>query len=133
MPNPQEPAAVTVELSSDISGREEEIDKLARQLLREIRESGINAEIAREPTVAKGAKAGEMLELGQLLLMMLPAALPKLIAVLNEWLGRGQHRHIKLKMPNGVDFELTGEMSVTDIQKLVETLGSAGPPARVGG
>jgi hypothetical protein len=133
MPNSESLVVVSLELSPGSDSPVGETDQLTRQLLREIREADINAELVRTAGPAKGAKSIEGIAAGQLLLTMLPVVLPKLVEILGGWIGRGSQRQVKLKLPNGVDFELTGSMSVDDIQKLVGTLGSAGAtgPARM--
>jgi hypothetical protein len=133
MPNSESPVVVSLELSPGPDSSVGETDQLTRQLLREIREAEINAELVRTPGPAKGAKSSEGVAAGQLLLTMLPVVLPKLVEILGGWIGRGSQRQVKLKLPNGVDFELTGSMSVDDIKKLVGTLGSAGAtdPTRI--
>jgi hypothetical protein len=133
MPNSESPVVVSLELSPGSDSPVGETDQLTRQLLREIREADIDAELVRTAEAARGSKSIEGVATGQLLLTMLPVVLPKLVEILGGWLGRGSQRQVKLKLPNGVDFELTGSMSVDDIKKLVGTLGSAGAigPSRI--
>jgi hypothetical protein len=112
---------------------DEEKDLLTRQLLRELRECGLDAARVRKPGVPGGAKAGEMLEAGSLLLSLLPTVLPtvlpKLVEVLGGWLGRGTNRHLRMKMANGAEFELTGDMSFDHIQQLLARMNSTAAPS----
>jgi hypothetical protein len=79
--------------------------------------------------VEAGAKGLELLALGEFLLHLVPAAVPNALGILKDWLDRDKGRHIKLKLPNGVDFELTGSMPMEDIERLVQTLSAAASPA----
>lgn len=103
-------------LANDLT--EEELDKMTRNLLAELRET--DAESARLLSIGKapdGSK-GDPLTIGQLALEVLPAAIPSVIALVQAWVMRGQGRTVKFK-GNGIEFEGSPE----ELQKLLEKLG----------
>lgn len=74
-----------------------ELDDLTRNLAREIEDTGCAEKVAAETGEAPGgAKAGEAIALGMLLVEMLPAALPPFIECIKEWIGRGANRTVKI-------------------------------------
>jgi hypothetical protein len=123
------PVAASIQLFSGSQQPEEETDRMTRRLLQQMRESGVQADLVHRPGVEAGAKGLELLALGEFLLHLVPAAVPNALGILKDWLDRDKGRHIKLKLPNGVDFELTGSMPMEDIERLVQTLSAAASPA----
>jgi hypothetical protein len=112
-----------VTLAPGQTAQAEEIDRLTREFLREMRESQLGAEMAHNNPAEQGAKSIEMVEIGKILVTLLPVAIPKLVGLLYGWLRRSKDRHIRLKMPNGFEIEVTGDTTVAEIQTLLEGLG----------
>jgi hypothetical protein len=113
---------------------EEEIDRLTRDLLAELRELPLeSAEIPRAATRSAGAKSFGIEALGALAIKVVPSALPKIVAFLRGWLDRGAGKHIKIKATNGKhSFEVdlpAGEFSHDELKELLAHLatGGAGP------
>lgn len=113
-------------------GDDEELDALARQLLSEIRESSSvdTAELARSRSAAPGAKSGELLQVGQLALTVVPAAIPALVALLRAWSSRPRPAPVKvaLKVDRG---EIAVEYAVGSMthDELMELVAAATEPA----
>jgi hypothetical protein len=120
-------------------GDEDEIDAMTRQLMAEIRDSSSvdAAELASSPGTVPGAKSGELVQIGQLVLTVVPAAIPGLVAMLRAWSSRPRAAPVKvaLKLEHGeVDVEYpVGSMSHDDLMELVAAArGSASSPAAGG-
>ena len=97
---------------------EEEIDRMARQLLAELRETNVeSAELARGGNAPRGTKAGEPLTMGSIVISALPSVLPSVVNVVQSWIARGQGRTVKFK-GKGIEFEGSPE----DLYKLLATL-----------
>lgn len=120
---------------------EEELDRLTRQLLDEVRESDVEAvgPIAAGPAPA-GSKAGGLESIGLLAVQLAPAAIPALLGLLRDWAGRRSGRDVKLRaqLPGG-EMELeypVGSLSPEQLKVLVETvtgsLRTAGGPDAAG-
>ncbi len=95
----------------------EELDRMTRQLLSELRELDVeSAELTRSGTAPQGSK-GDPITLGSIALVVLPAALPKVFDLVQGWTTRGRGRTIKFK-GKGIEFEGTPE----DLEKLLAML-----------
>jgi len=110
---------------------EEEIDRLTRDLLAELRDLPVeSAEIPVAATRSAGAKSFGIEALGALALKVAPSALPKIVAFLRDWLNRGDGKHIKIKASNGKhSFEVdlpAGEFSHDELKELLAQLGTGG-------
>jgi hypothetical protein len=110
---------------------EEEIDRLTRDLLAELRDLPVeSAEIPVAATRSAGTKSFGIEALGALALKVVPSALPKIVAYLRDWLKRGDGKHIKIKASNGKhSFEVdlpAGEFSHEELQELLANLGGGG-------
>ena len=109
----------------------EEIDRLTRRLLAEIRELDVESvELARdEKGVPEGAKLVEAIALGSLAVQLLPSVAPKLIEFLHAWTLRGQGQTIKIKTQQGdksVEVEFSPDaVSPDDLEKYVGVLSQA--------
>ena len=101
---------------------DEELDRMARQLLSELRELAIeSAELTKGEPAPDGSK-GDPIALGSIVIDLLPAVLPSVIGLVQTWMSRGQSRTVKFKGKVGknmIDFEGPPE----ELQKLLETLG----------
>jgi hypothetical protein len=89
---------------SAANSTDEELDQLTRNLLGELRDLNIETvSLARERSTPHGTK-GDPVTLGALALVVLPTAIPSLIALTQAWMLRGAGRTIKFK-GKGFTFE----------------------------
>ena len=101
-----------------VDATEEEIDRMTRQLLSELRETDVeSAELTKGGDAPRGTKAGEALTMGSLVISALPSVLPSVLTVVQSWIARGQGRTVKFK-GKGIEFEGSPE----DLHKLLATL-----------
>jgi hypothetical protein len=108
----------------------EELDQIVRHLRRDLSELEVESvEPVKGGPVPAGAKGVEVLTLGSLAVVLLPAMLPRLIEFLQDWLMRGSNRSVKLKLQvqgNSVEVEYSpGVTSSSDIDQLVGKLTGA--------
>ncbi len=97
MPSDAKPVHLTLQLDAGADAGAEELDRLTRQLLGEIREVEVeSAKLVTSGAAPTGAK-GDPVTLGALAVLVLPSVLPKLIEVLQAWMMRGQGRTVKFK------------------------------------
>jgi hypothetical protein len=96
---------------------EEELDRLTRQLLTEIKELNVESvELAKGGAASAGSK-GDPITIGSIALEVLPVAIPSLIALVQAWVMRGQGRTVRFK-GKGIEFEGSPE----ELQKLLNKL-----------
>lgn len=115
MNNP-EITQLNIEVSAN-DATEEDIDRMTRQLLSELRELDVeSAELAKGGPAPAGSK-GDPLTIGAIALEVLPAVLPSVIGLVQAWSTRGQGRTVKFK-GKGIEFEGSPE----ELQKLLATL-----------
>jgi hypothetical protein len=96
---------------------QEDLDKLTRNLLKELRETDVeSANLVSIGTAPKGSK-GDLLTIGTLAIEVLPAVIPSVIGLVQSWITRGQGRTVKFK-GKGIEFEGTAE----ELQKLLTSL-----------
>jgi len=96
----------------------EDIDRMTRQLLSELRESDVDsAELVREGNAPRGTKSGEAVTMGSIVISALPTVLPGVVALVQAWSTRGQGRTVKFK-GKGIEFEGSPE----ELQKLLASL-----------
>ena len=109
----------------------EEIDRLTRELLRELRELPLeSANLVSDGQPSRGAKAGSVETIGLLMAGVMPTFLPNLVTFLQSWLKRGDGKTIKLKTA-AFEVELpAGEFSHAEIHKLLRTLSAKPTEAR---
>jgi len=109
-----------VELNLEIiasDATDEELDRVTRQLLSELRELDIeSAELAKGDPAPEGSK-GDPITIGNIALEVLPVAIPSVIAFVQAWVMRGQGHTVKFK-GKGIEFEGSPE----DLQKLLDSL-----------
>lgn len=100
---------------------EEDIDRMTRQLLSELRETAVeSAELAKGGDAPKGSK-GDPTTIGSIVISTLPAVLPAVVTLVQAWVARGQGRTVKFKGKVGgqmVEFEGPPD----ELQKLLATL-----------
>ncbi|HEX9635302.1 MAG TPA: hypothetical protein VGB34_07475 [Candidatus Limnocylindria bacterium] len=126
----EETLRLVLEVGNDTDGDVEEVDRLTRRLRSEILDQEVeSAELVTAGEIPEGARAGEVIAIGSLLVTLLPSVLPNLIDLLGGWLKRDTTRTIKIKLQRGetsVDVELDPRTcSTEELQGLVDTLGNA--------
>ncbi|MBN8580676.1 MAG: hypothetical protein J0L96_08390 [Anaerolineae bacterium] len=95
----------------------EELDKMTRNLLAELRETDVESVSLVSTGQAPAGSKGDPITIGQLAIEVLPAAIPSVIALIQAWVMRGQGRNIKFK-GNGIEFEGSPE----ELRKLLTKL-----------
>lgn len=101
---------------SIVDGTDEELDRMTRQLLSELKELNIgSAKLAQDTPIPDGSK-GDPITIGVIALEALPVAIPSVIALIQAWIMRGQGRNVKFK-GKGIEFEGSPE----ELQKLLAT------------
>ncbi len=112
---------LNIEVSS-AGATEEDIDRMTRQLLSELREMDVErAELKKGTAAPDGAKAIDPVMTGSILVAVLPSVLPKIVDGVQAWALRGNNRTVKFKgrvAGQAIEFEGSGE----DLQKLLATL-----------
>ncbi len=107
---------LNIEISAN-DATEEDLDRMTRQLLSELRELDVESvELAKGGPAPKGSK-GDPITIGSIALVVLPAVLPKVADLVQGWSTRGQGRTVKFK-GMGIEFEGSPE----EFQKLLATL-----------
>jgi hypothetical protein len=115
-----DPIQLNIEVSIP-EATEDEIDRLTRYLLQEMRELDVeSARLARGGPAPVGSK-GDALTMGTIVLEVLPAILPSVLGLLQSWVTRGQGRTVKFK-GMGIEFEGSRE----EFQKILEMLSKGG-------
>ncbi len=110
-----------IEVSADDSSIED-VDRITRQLLSELRDMDVeSAELARAGSAPGGTKAAEALTVGTIAMTVLPALLPKVIEFVQAWAMRGGGRTIKFKGKIGKD-EIEFEGPPEELKKLLDHL-----------
>ena len=128
MPDAQQNISLVVTLPSDPGHPDDSVDETTRRLLREVREAGVDAQMVTSGAGPAGAKGDELVEIGKLAMTLAPAALPGVLDLFKGWMGRGRGRTMKLQTANGASLELSGDLSVTDVKSLIESLNSKPAP-----
>jgi hypothetical protein len=117
----QELSELRIQVSAD-GASEEELDRMTRQLLSELREIDVDrVELGRAGAAPGGTKAVDPITLGSIVVTALPAILPKVLDGVQAWAMRGSNRTVKFKGKIGgqaIEFEGSGE----DLQRLLATL-----------
>ena len=110
-----------VELELEINAVEatrEELDRMTRQLLSELRELNVESvELAKGGSAPAGSK-GDPITIGSIAMEVLPVVLPSVIGVVQAWALRGPGRTVKFK-GKGIEFEGSPE----ELYRLLSTLG----------
>jgi hypothetical protein len=115
-----DPVQLNIEVSAS-DATEEEIDRMTRQLLSEMRELDVeSARLARGGPAPVGSK-GDAITMGTIVLDVLPAVLPSVLSLVQAWVSRGQGRYVKFK-GMGIEFEGSSQ----ELQKILEMLSKGG-------
>jgi hypothetical protein len=116
---------LNIQVSAD-GATEEDIDRMTRQLLSELREMDVDsAELGKGGPAPHGTKGLDPVTAGSILLTALPVMLPKVVDGIQAWAMRGSNRTVKFKgriAGQAVEFEGSGE----DLQRLLATLDKPG-------
>ncbi len=101
---------------------EEDIDRMTRELLSELREMDVEwAELGKGGAAPDGTKAIDPVATGSILLAVLPTTLPKIIDGIQAWVLRGSNRTVKFNGKiAGQPIEFEG--SAEDLQKVLAAL-----------
>ncbi len=101
---------------------DEELDRVTRQLLSELRELNVeSAELTKGGLAPQGTKAIDPVLMGNIAIAVLPAVLPNVISLVQAWATRGQGRTVKFKGKVGKDL-IEFEGPPEELQKLLESL-----------
>ena len=115
MDNP-ELTELSIEVSA-IDATEEELDRMTRRLLSELRELDVeSAELTKGGPAPMGSK-GDPVTIGSIAIELLPVILPSVVGLVQAWSTRGQGRAVKFK-GKGIEFEGSPE----ELRKLLSTL-----------
>ena len=97
---------------------EEELDRMTRRLLAELRETDVErAELSRGGSAPRGTKSADLIAMGTIVISALPKVLPDVVSLMQAWTARGQGRTVKFK-GKGIEFEGSPE----ELHKLLESL-----------
>ena len=109
-------AEFNIEVSA-ADATDEELDRMTRQLLSELRELDVDsAELTKGGHAPEGSK-GDPITIASIALVAIPAMLPKVADLVQAWMTRGQGRTVKFK-GKGIEFEGSPE----ELHKLLEKL-----------
>ncbi len=121
---PQELSELKLEISAN-DATEEDIDRMTRELLSELREMDVErVELARGGAAPSGTKGTDAITTGSIVIAVLPSLLPKIVDSVQAWVLRGNNRTVKFKGKIGgqaVEFEGPAE----DLQNLLVMLQKA--------
>lgn len=103
-----------------------ELDSATRQVMTELQDLGAaSVERVRGGPAPDGAK-GDPIALGSLAVTVLPEVLPKLVGLLQSWMGRREHRSFKIETRDGRTIEASGSWSAGEIAELITSIEQAG-------
>jgi hypothetical protein len=116
-----DPLSIDLTVSAPANS-DEELDRMTRQLLRELKEFNLESvQLKKGVSPPPGAKGVEAVTAGTIAISVLPAVFPKIVEFLQSWSLQGRGRTIKFKgkiAGQNVDFE----GSFDEMQKLVALL-----------
>ncbi|HEX9840179.1 MAG TPA: hypothetical protein VGA72_12570 [Anaerolineales bacterium] len=112
---------LNIEISAS-DATEEELDRMTRQLLSELRETDVeSAELATGGDAPGWTKSGDPVTTGSIVISALPTVLPAVVALVQAWAARGQGRTVKFKGKVGREV-IEFEGSPDEFQKLLAKL-----------
>jgi Effector Associated Constant Component 1 len=107
---------------------DDELDRLTRQLRSELRDStdAERVDLVGAGPAPSGTKGAEAIALGNLLVTLLPTAVPGVIGLLRAWFGRHDRGDMKVTVKVGdrsVELEYpVGEMTRDDLMNLISVV-----------
>ena len=111
---------LSIEISASDS-TDEDIDWMTRQLLSELRELDVeSAELTKGDAAPAGTK-GDPISIGSIALELLPAVVPAVLGLVQDWAARGRGRIVKFKGQVGEGL-IEFEGSADELQRLIESL-----------
>jgi hypothetical protein len=115
------PTQVKLQVRTE-DGDPDEIEKLTRQLLLELREEDVETvDLVHEDSLPPGAKSVEAVTLGAIIMAIMPKAVPRIIKLLQTWVERGTGRRVIIKGEiMGMNIEFEGGSK--DFKELLESL-----------
>jgi hypothetical protein len=112
----------------------EELDHATRSLRAELQDLPIDSiSLATAGEVPAGAKAGDAVAIGSLVLSLAPIVMPVLIDFLKSWIARKEGRLIVIRKKLGdaaTEIEIKAPLSESTIAELVEQLSPQKRPAQ---
>lgn len=98
----------------------DQLDAMLGSLMRDLGTTGATPTRVVEGHLPENAK-GDPFTLGALAIAVLPAVLPQVIQLVNEWVTRAPQRRVRIKGKNGVEVEFTSDkpLSNTEVLDLV--------------
>jgi hypothetical protein len=114
-------AELNIEITAS-NATEEDLDRMTRQLLSELRETDVESVVlAKGGDAPQGTKSGDAITMGSIVVSALPAVLPAIVGLVQAWAARGQGRTVKFKGKiGGAEVEFEG--SPQELQKLLASL-----------
>lgn len=108
-------------------GNPEDVDRLTRQLLTEIRSLEVESvALAKDDAAPTGTKSIDPVLVGALVIAIGPTLLTKFLEFLHDWAMRREGRTIKLKVQrsnnDSIEIEVPATMSQPEVQKWVESV-----------
>jgi hypothetical protein len=110
-------AELIIEVSAT-DATDDDIDRMTRHLLSELREMDVeSAELAGGGLAPKGTKSVDPVTTGSLVVSILPTVLPTIVGMVQAWAARGPGRTVKFKGKVGREI-IEFEGSAEELQKL---------------
>jgi hypothetical protein len=116
---------INLQVSLGPDASRERLDLDTRQLKNElrIRDYGVDDVLATAP---QGTRVVDPITLGVLMLTILPAAIPPLIKLIQDWATRAEGREVEIELhsPKGrsARIKVSGNVSAEKIDELIETM-----------
>jgi hypothetical protein len=106
----------------------DDVDRDTRRLRAELQELPIESASLVAAKTPAGAKAGDAVTLGALVVSLAPVVVPALVEFLKSWMARKEGRTIVVKR-KGTEFQIKAPLSEAAIARLVEQLAGTPHPA----
>lgn len=107
-----------IELEIQISAQDasnQELDRMARNLLMELRRTDVESVTLTSAGPAPSGSKGDPITIGSLAIEVLPTAIPSVIALVQAWMLHDKNRAVKFK---NKDFEFEG--SPEELEKILQ-------------
>jgi len=127
------PVTLTISVRSDEGLEDDRVDAATRRLRQQLTDFDVDsAQLARGDTLPDGAKSGEAIALGTVLVTMMPAVLPKVAEFLQAWMLRAEGRSVKIHASaGGKSFELEyvpGSTSEEELKRMMAAVSQSLQP-----